>query len=199
MDKKHFLILLGSVILAIFVSIFFSFWVFFGHHRPSEPRFAHVMIAPPNTAYAGDVDASFKEINKMMERQQKIIDKMNKDFANQMVATPNNFVFVNDKVFKSNDSVSITSEEFKDKYEITINLKPFNNDENNIKVNVKDKTVIISADYKSQGKKKSNSASLYQSFTLSSKIDPKEVKKDKKGDLLIITIPKKINKHNFFS
>jgi len=87
--------------------------------------------------------------------------------------------------------VSITSEEFKDMYKIIINLKPFGNDENNIKVDVKGKTIIISADYKSEGKKKSSSAKLYQSFTLSTKVDPKEIKKEIKDGLLIITIPKK--------
>ena len=76
-------------------------------------------------------------------------------------------------------------------YKIIINLKPFGNDENNIKVDVKGKTIIISADYKSEGKKKSSSAKLYQSFTLSTKVDPKEIKKEIKDGLLIITIPKK--------
>jgi len=189
MDKKHFLILLASMVLTIFLSVFFSFWFFFGHHlKPRPNHFAVAMI--PNPALTNDMNASLEEVNKMMESQQKIIDKMNRDFANPMVEGPNHSVFINDNMFNPQNSVSITSEEFKNQYKITINLKPFNNNEKNIKVDVKDNTVTISADYKSENKKKYSSSQLYQTFALASKINAKEIKKEKKGDLLIITIPK---------
>jgi HSP20 family molecular chaperone IbpA len=186
MDKKQFTTLLLSTIIAVFLSIFFSFWFFTANFH--HPLGCPCGMMPPPPAFNTN-NSSFKQISKMMEEQQKAMDEMADEVEHQREHGPNPF-FVNNMKLKPKDSVSIESQELGDIYKVTINLKPFGNDAKNIDLKVEGNVVKITAKYDSKDKKLSRSSEIYQSFTLPSKIDEKAIKKTQLGDLLVITIPK---------
>jgi len=201
MDKKKILILLASIVLAVFVIAPLSSPVFAGDINDSfkvGKMNNSCKVGKMNYSFkTGRINNSFTDINKIMKSQQKLIKKMNKNFTSSKIEKSNNSNNVKKNFSKTDDSVSITSEEFKKMYKITVDLRPFGKDENNIRVDVKDKTVMIRADYKSEENNKSISSSLYQAFKLSSKVDIKGIKRERNGDFLIITIPKKGKFINF--
>jgi len=176
MDKKQFLILLGIAILTIFVSIFFSIWFFEGRVK-YEPQFGGVM---PVQLGSGNNDAMFKQLNKMMENQQKAPDNMHNAFSSFQQEQFNN-------------TAEIKSEELDGVHKISINLKPFNNDPKNVKVDIDRNFVNITAKYESKNKNKMNSSHISQLVILPFKIDKKMVKQSMHGNVLVIEITEKAN------
>lgn len=175
MDKKHFVILLLATIVTVFLSIFFSFWFFVGSKMPPK---SDIIMQPSSPSMSIPADNSFKQIDEMMNQQQKQFDILHREFLN----------FGSSKMFK--DAPNILSEETKDGYKIKVNLKPFNNDSNNVKVDVDDNVVRISAKYELKNKNKLNSSEISQSLVLPYEIDEDNIKKVKEGNYLVITIPK---------
>lgn len=192
MDKKQFIIILASSVLAIFLGSFLASYIIFGR----TPKPPHIVFfsrpTPPNEFF--EDDETFYQMNKALENQQKFLDKMNKDFESSMNQTfaPVNKVALRPKKALNKVSTGMKTEETKDYYKITMDLRPFNNDENNVKVSVKDNTVSISAKYKSKEKNSFSSADFSQSLTLPVKIEDDDIKKQKQGNFLVITIPKDI-------
>lgn len=188
MDKKNFLHLLLAVVVTIFFSIFFSFWFFFGRNKNQE------YINPENNVPTAVINAndSFKQMNKMIENQQKYFDQINQNIDDSTTQGNRsaNFLFAGNNLLNMENSASIRTEELKDSYKITVNLKPFNNDPNNIDLKVKGNRITISAKYKSKNKNEFNSSQFYESLTLPSKLDAGTIKKQKEGSNLIIVIPK---------
>lgn len=80
-------------------------------------------------------------------------------------------------------------EELPDKYKITVNLRKFNNDEKNVKVDIKPHLIKISGNVVTNTKEEQSSFSYSKSLTLSKKIDTDDVKKEVMGSKLIITAP----------
>lgn len=186
MENKRFLILLLSTILAAFLGSFIA--------GRAVAKKAYVQpVFPPIVASSPD-DIS-KEINAMMENHRRIMDKMNKDMDAMMKEASDsaNYVTVNSKV-STGSYTGIKTEETPSGYRITIALNSFDNNPDNVKIEVKGNKVIISAQYKSSDKKESTSSQFYQSLTLSEKIDENSIKKHQEGKFLIIEIPKKIKK-----
>ena len=83
----------------------------------------------------------------------------------------------------------VNMEEMPDKYKITVNLRRFNNDEKNIKIDIKSHSVKISGTANTNTKEEQSSFSYSKSFTVSKKIDADNIKKEVVGNRLIITAP----------
>lgn len=186
MEKRKFLILLLSTILAAFLGSFIA-------GRAVAKKACVQPVFPPIVASSPD-DIS-KEINVMMENHRKIMEKMNRDMDTMMKQASDsaNYVTVNSKVSAGNYT-AIKTEETPSGYRITIALSSFNNNPDNVNVEVKGNKVIISAQYKSSDKKESSSSQFYQSLVLPEKIDANSIKKHQEGNSLIIEIPKKNKK-----
>lgn len=186
MENKRFLILLLSTILAAFLGSFIAGRAV-AKKAYVQPAFMPAVIASPE-------DIS-NEINAMMENHRRIMDKMNKDMDAMMKEASDsaNYVTVNSKV-SSGSYTGIKTEETPNGYKITIALNSFDNNPDNVKIEVKGNKVIISAQYKSSDKKESTSSQFYQSLTLGEKIDESSIKKHQEGKFLIIEIPKKNKK-----
>ena len=183
MDRDKFIILLASVVITVFFSIFFSFW-FFLEKRPSQYYVLPKDMMHPPIDFK--ISEYFDQVDKVLENQQKVFEKLNEEFDKPLSQSPG---FKNLIKLRPN-STRIKSEETNNFYKISVNLKSFNNDPKNISTEIKGNTITISAQYKKEGKDKFSSSKYYQSMTLPFKIDAKAVKKEQEGDFLIITVPK---------
>lgn len=168
MDKKHFIILLLSTITAAFLG---AFW-------------AVHLTKPPHPPLGMKTPMQLENQEKIMEQQEEFFEKFNHNFDDFVEHTPASASFI------AMNNIGLKTEETKDAYKITVDLKPFNNDEKNVKVNVHGKTVSISAEYKSNDKEDFSSSQFHQTLMFPSRIKTEEIKQEKQGNSLIITIPK---------
>lgn len=74
-------------------------------------------------------------------------------------------------------------------YKICINLAPFNNNEKNIKVDVKNNRVNITGKSDKMDKHNESEYSFAQSFILPHDVDTQKIKKEKHGNKYIIILP----------
>lgn len=192
METKKFFIILLSSVLAVFVGAFLSFWVLFGNINNNYHKVSNDSLIIPKVFATENTINDISDTNKVIEQQVKIFDKVNKDFEELMniKPVPSSYMFIGKNRINNQSQTSIKTEELKDKYKITVDLKPFNNDEKNVDLKVKDNTISISANYQSKAKNEFNSSHFYQSLTLPEKLNIKEIKQEKKGSYLIITVPK---------
>jgi len=186
MEKKKFLILLSSAVLAAFLGSYIA-GLTVATKAPMQQPFVPAVMADP-------AEIS-KQFDVMMESHQKLIDKMNNDMDALMKQNSDSseYFTVNSKVSTGNYT-AIKTEETTEVYKITIALSSFDNNPDNVNIEIKGNRAIISAQYKSSDKQESNSSQFYQSLTLPSKIDKNLIKKYQEGDFLIIEIPKKVKK-----
>jgi HSP20 family molecular chaperone IbpA len=168
-DRFVIKLLLGF--LAIFLGAFAAFF------------FAFSTIAKnTNIAYAFNNDSFFKTQDEFFNNADKEFDRIFKE--NQMVITRL------DKNLLKPDA-TIRTEENPKEYKITVNLKTYGNDEKNINFKTDKNRVSISAKYENNKNKNSySSSSFYESFGLPGKIDNSKIVKERKGDNLVIIIPK---------
>lgn len=178
MEKQKFVILLASTVIAVFLGSFTASLIIYGNHRQPCPSMEGIQIPPV------DFVNLVKQHQKMIEQQSEVFDKMQDDVEDLMEHTPKYASFG----FMSNAGLNV--QETKDMYKIIVDLKPFNDDMNNVDVKIKGHNVIISAHYKSKNKDDFHSSEVYQSLMLPSKIDIKSVKKQQEGNSLVVVIPK---------
>ena len=179
MDKKNFIILFLSMVLAAFLGSFFAFVLIHRSHNHFETSNYASQSA---TSESGEV---FEQPEKIMKEQEKFFNKFNgeaEDFVKQTIPAPS-FISV------SNTGVKVRETE--DAYKMVVDLKPFNKDEKNVNIKIRGNTVFVSANYKNKDNQKFASASFNQILTFPVKIDKRKVKKEQVGGLLMITIPKK--------
>lgn len=169
MDKKHFTILLLSTITAAFLG---AFW-------------AVHLSKPPHPPLGMKSPMQLEEQERIMEQQEEFFEKFNHNFDDFVEHTPASASFI------AMNNIGLKTEETKDAYKITVDLKPFNKDEKNVKVNIHGKTVSISAEFKSKDKQNFSSSQFHQTLILPSKINTEKVKQEKLDDFLVITLPKK--------
>ena len=84
---------------------------------------------------------------------------------------------------------AIQSSKYEDGYVIVIDLKHFNNDENNIRFNLNGNVVTVSGNIVKNKKNKENSYFFTETFEIPEKIDFSEIKKEKIDNMYIITLP----------
>ncbi|MBQ9246417.1 Hsp20 family protein [bacterium] len=90
-----------------------------------------------------------------------------------------------------NDGVNIKTDIDDDEYEIIIGLKPFNDDESKINYNISGKKLTVFGSSESKGKEFEQSISFSQDFILPDNADMMNIKKEKDGHKLKISVPLK--------
>lgn len=179
MDKRSFSILLASTIAAAFLGSFLASMVIF-NHRPHK----HHVFNAERMSFPASMDVNHPI--KFIEEQEEAFNKMDDELEDSISQIPQPaFIYLSNTGLKT-----LETDDF---YKITIDLKPFNNDEKNVNVKINGRKVLISAKYSSKAKKDFSSAQFSQVLVFPEKIHPQYVKKQKQGNLLVITIPKDID------
>lgn len=182
MDKRNFLILLTCTVIAAFSGAFVASVMMSKPPIPPPPSFLG-QHQPPQIQ--GGFENAMEQQEKIFERDMEFFDRFESDMDDLIEQSPNSAGFI------QMTNAGLKTSETPNEYKIEIDLKPFDKNEKNVNVKIKGNTVKISAGYKTKDKTNYNSSQFYQSITLPSKIDASAIKKEKQGDLLIITIPKK--------
>jgi len=157
--------MLACSVVTVFLGAFLAFWILFGNIKHNyQSSFFDNTIFPKAVAIEYN-DDYFSHVDKMLENQRKLFDQINKDFEKFMNISPapSSFMFSGNTKTNNQSSVNIKTEESKDLYKITVDLKPFNNDEKKVDLNVKDNIITISANYQSKNKNEFSSSHFYQS------------------------------------
>ena len=94
-----------------------------------------------------------------------------------------------DKELMAKNPVKIKPLKDNEGYKICINLKPFDDNEKNIKVDIKPNRVNISGQSGKVDKNNESEFSFAQSFILPETINVSKVKKERKGHKYIIILP----------
>lgn len=189
MDNKQFSILLTGVMFLAFLGAFLGTLVCFKEMNPTDfnkrpfPHFMQEQMVPP--PMHGEFIRPNKAAEKMIEEQDELLDKAEDNFEDMMehVPTPARLVLVS--------SGGIKTEEMGKAFKVIVDLKPFNNDEKNIKVSTHGDKIFVVARYKSDKNGEFNSAQLHQMLTFPVKVDASKIKKQKEGNSLVIIVPKK--------
>lgn len=122
---------------------------------------------------------SEREVQRMIKHQEKMQERMFYDLEKaENVRDP--FVV---------NPVKIDTFKNKNSYIIMIDLKPFNNDPNKVKIDIKPYKIKLSGESDEVKKGTENEVSFMQNFSLPQKIDVDDVKKEVKGNKYIITLP----------
>lgn len=120
-----------------------------------------------------------------IENIDKIIKEQDRMFEKEFGTLP-----MHNKVLKRIESPFETyKDENQDAYKIVINLKDFNNDEKNIKLDIKDNKINIIGTNTNQTPKEESVYTYTQSFNLPEKIKTELITKEKSGNKFIITLP----------
>lgn len=138
----------------------------------------YILPAPPHFVPLPK-ELSEKEIRNFIKHQEKMQERMFDDI--QTAESHVNPFVVN--------PVKIDTFKNKDAYVIMIDLKPFNNDPNKIKVDIKPRKIKLSGESNEVKKGSESDISFLQNFSLPQNIDVEDATKEVKGDKYIITLP----------
>lgn len=83
----------------------------------------------------------------------------------------------------------IQLDETSDAYIITVNLRPFNNDEENVSISTDDNTLTVHATNEKNKKNNSKVLAVSQSYAFPGNVNFNKITKERRGDKYIITIP----------
>jgi HSP20 family molecular chaperone IbpA len=172
-SSNKFIIKLLVGFFAIFLGTFLAVFAVFS----SVIRNSHVAYAFDNHVSSQINDDFFKNADKEFDRLFK---------ESQMFPV----IRFNNNLLKP-ENATLRTEETPKEYKIIVNLKSFGNDEKNVDFKADKNRFTINAKYKNDKDKNSfSSTSFYESFGLPGKINDSKITKERKGDKLVITIPK---------
>ena len=119
-----------------------------------------------------------------IDKIDRIINEQEKMFEGMGALPLKNSTLMNIKM-----PIETYKDDENDTYKIVIDLKPFNNNENNVSVDVQRHQISINGIGEKTNNKGQNLYSFSQSFMIPEKIDTSKVKKEKSGNKYIITMP----------
>lgn len=85
----------------------------------------------------------------------------------------------------------IQLDEAPDSYIVTVNLRPFNNDEENVSISTDNNVLTINASNEKNKKNSSRVLSVSQSYAFPNNVNFDRISKERRGDKYIITVPVK--------
>lgn len=185
MDKKSFIILLASTIIAAFLGAFIASAVFSDKPKPYRPLYRPMTKQRQVHLKPNEVENVFEQQEEMLERDMRFFDRFDSDMDDLIKRSSNSTGFI------QMNTAGLKTEETPSEYKIVVDLKPFGNNEKNVSVRTRGNVLKISAGYESNEKNNFNSSQFYQALTLPTKIEPRTIKKEIKGNRLTIIIPKK--------
>ncbi len=119
----------------------------------------------------------FDNLDKVFREQEKAFDDFEKTTMNFNVE------------MLGKTPVDIETIKNDDVYKVIIDLKGFNNDEKNIKLDIKQDRLSISGESLKKDKNSQSEYSFSQNFSLPEKIDVNKVTKEKVDDKYVLTLP----------
>ncbi len=149
-----------AIIIAAFLGAFLAFYVV------ADLTFAR-MTSP---AY------HMKKMEKLMKKEQKQFERMEKDFGANPFEPKLAPMLVN-----------LVKEP--EEYKIIVDLEPLDNNENNVNVKLADNIVTVSGEIEKKEHHREDIMSFSQSYYLDEKIEADKMTKERKGNRYIITIP----------
>ena len=157
--KEHWFKIIG-IILATFIGAFLAFYaaVDITLHRFMEPTY------------------NFRRMEKMMQKQQKNLEKMDARFMENPFEPKMAPMLVN-LVKEANE------------YKIIVDLKPIGENEKNVNVKLDDNIVTVSGAIDKKEHHREDIMNFSQSYYLDEKLLPDKISKEKIGNKYIITIP----------
>lgn len=161
-DKICHLIKFAALLVTLFLACYLAVY-----YIMDQIRHSYYLPAVP----IENIDRIIKEQDRMFEKELGAFPMHNK--ALKRMASP----------------IETYKDDKKDAYKIIINLKNFDNNEKNIKLNINDNNVTIIATNTNTTKKEENFYTYTQSFNLPEKINTKLITKEKLGNKYIITLP----------
>lgn len=182
LKDKRFLIAIAVGFVAIFLGAFVAFYVMFYKWTHS---INYVADGFSQKAFILSPENMFRDFDKGFEKTVTELNTTNKQYLSNV----KEFNMPDDFLSQNNFS-ALNVNENQDNYILKLNLKPFGNDANNVKTDIKDNKIIISANYKNKDKNNLSSATFYQSLSLPKKITFAQMKKTAKDGFLTITVKK---------
>ncbi|MCM1004658.1 MAG: Hsp20/alpha crystallin family protein [Candidatus Gastranaerophilales bacterium] len=158
---KHHWLRIGAIALITFIVAFIAFYCVMELmlHRMTDPMY------------------NAKRIEKIMQKQeksfQKIEDRMTKENPFEPTMRP---MLVN--LVKENNE-----------YKVIVDLKPLENNEKDVNVNIKDHIITVSGELDEKLFGSQKIINFSQSYYLDEDLEKDKITKEKKGDKYIITIP----------
>ena len=119
-----------------------------------------------------------------MENIDKILQEQDKMFNNMTIFPMHYNAMVNVK-----NPIEMYKDDKQNAYKIVVDLKPFDNNPENINVSIDDKKIDITGEAEKVKNHSENIFSISQSFMFPEKIDTDEITKEKSGNKYIITLP----------
>lgn len=158
---KHHWLRIGAIALMTFIIAFIAFYC-------AMELMLHRMTDPMYNA---------KRIEKVMRQQersfQRIEDKMTAENPFEPKMRP---MLVN--LVKENNE-----------YKVIVDLKPLENNEKDVNVNIKDHIITVSGELDKKSFTGEKIVNFSQSYYLDEDLDTDNISKERKGDKYIITIP----------
>ncbi len=180
MDKKDFTILLVCTFIAAFLGSLLAIKHVLSPYRyPYHPHH-HFMSSNMEPFMRHDFDYP-KEFIEYHKKMMENFDDDVQPLLKRKMKNANLFLFSN---------TGVKTQETDNMYKITFDMKPFNNNPKNVIIESEDDSITISAKYKSKKGNEIKSAQFFQEIEFPTDIKQNEIKKQYKGDSLIITVPK---------
>lgn len=162
-NKKHCIMKFISIVLATFLGAFLAFY----------------FVIDSTIKNLTDPMHQMKRFDKMMAQQDREMMKMEKRFRKSTL-TPFH------KPIVSVDENPV-------EYVIVVNLKPFDNKKENVKITTKDDLITITGEIEKNKNNEERIMSFSQTFNLDEDAKISELQKKVVKDKYIITVPKKVD------
>jgi len=158
-QNKTWLKVLGIVILG-FVMIFAAFYI-------AVTIALHQMLDPVYNS---------KQIEKLIKQQEKNFEKFEFELGEHPFLPKTRPMLVN--LVKENGE-----------YKVIVDLKPLEGNENDVNVKIKDNVISVRGELENKTDTREKILNFSQSYYLDEKLETDKIRKEKKGDKYIITIP----------
>ena len=151
--------------------MFVSFMVFLGSFL------AFYVVADWHFKRMFDPAVQMRQMDRMIQNDARRMDKFIQTQGRQIRRMEQ----------KSENFINITREP--DKYKITVDLRPFDNNENNVEVTAKDNILTINAAGASNKRGHEKILKISQNYMFDDDVNLKDITKTREGNELIIYVP----------
>ena len=139
---------------------------------------AFYFVADMTIKHMMDPMYQFKKMDRMMEHQERQMDKMGKRMMKD-VGMPMHHKSI------------VEIQNFDDEYRIIVDLRPFDNNEKNVQFELNNNMATVTASVEKEKRHEDSIVNFSQTFYLDGDLDVAKIKKEKVKNRYIITIPEK--------
>lgn len=160
-STKHHWLRIGAIALVTFIAAFLAFYCVMElmFHRVTDPMY------------------NARRIEKMMKQQEKSFQKIEDKMMAENPFEPKMRPMLVNLVKENNE------------YKVIVDLKPLENNEKDVKVNINDHIISVSGELDKKSFSGEKIINFSQSYYVDEELQTEDITKEKKGDKYIITIP----------